>query len=162
MGLSGGIIGATAGAGSGPNTAGLALAFAMIARPPSRGRNRFLQGCPSSSSSTADLAAARSRLGSCFARGTSPESRRMKGMCRPAGKQLWNCARDGRSAVITGGELHSRVSNKVGLILKRGPNPEPSKSGAHLFFCSTPFMACISASNTCSMVMSLFAPLSIS
>ena len=148
--------------GEAPNGAAFGLACAMIARPPERGRSRFLQGCASPSSPDASIAAVRSRLGARSARGRSPESSGMKGMYRPAGKQLWNCARDGRLAGITGGKLHSRSSNRRGLISKRGPNPEFAKTEAHSFLCSTPFMACISASNTSSAVRSLFVSLSMS
>ena len=162
MALPGGIVVSDADAVGGSNAAAFALAFAMIARPPERGRSRFLQGCASSSLPEASIAAARFGLGTRSARGSNPESKRMKGMYRPAGKHLWNCARHGRSAGITGGELHSKVSNRCGLTLKRSPNPEFSKTEAHSFFCNTPFMVCITASNTSSAARSLFAPLSMS
>ena len=113
------------------NCAAFGLGRAMIARPRNRGRCRFLQGSASPPSSVGSIAVARSRFGPRCSRGRSPESSCWKGMYRPAGKQHWNCSRDGNSAGITGGKLHSRSCNRCGLISKRCPNPEFSKTEAH-------------------------------
>ena len=67
-----------------------ALVFALprLARPRERGRSRLLQGSSSSSMLASVLAVACTRFAGRSCGRTSPENSNVKGMFRPAGKQL--------------------------------------------------------------------------
>ena len=87
-------------------------------RPPERGLRRLLQGSASPSVLVPSravlcaigggraLANARARTVGSLCGGNSPHSSSIKGMVLPAGKQLWNWARQGSSSTMSGGEVH--------------------------------------------------------